>query len=81
MSLRDTVDGINEAAWEKAMDGPVYRVGDVVDVLHSCARHITVATGAIERITRQSSDGTPLYWIAGVKCARTESVLRYAGVA
>jgi hypothetical protein len=57
-----------------------FNIGDIVDVLHAARlpqEHI-IATGAIERITYQTSDGTPLYWIAGVKCARTDRVLRIA---
>ena len=57
-----------------------FHVGDTVNVLAAIRlpqEHI-IATGAIERITYQTSDGMPLYWIVGVKCARTERVLRLA---
>ena len=58
-----------------------FNVGDTVDILSAFhlpkSEHIT-HTGVIERITHQSSDGTPLYWIAGRLTAVTAVQLRKA---
>lgn len=58
-----------------------FNVGDSVYVLNAISlpkRHIVIHYGTIERVTRQSSDGTPLYWISDRKTAVTERVLRHA---
>lgn len=54
-------------------------VGDDVEVLHAVSlpkREVVIGRGIVERITYQSSDNTPLYWISGLLCARTARVLR-----
>lgn len=53
-------------------------VGDRVTVVWAILRDMPIGTGTIERITYQSSDGTPLYWVSGFSCARTADVLRKA---
>lgn len=55
-----------------------FQVGQHVNVLHAAQmpREIVSSTGVIERITHQSSDGTPLYWVSSRRTAVTASQLR-----
>lgn len=57
----------------------LFAIGELVKVLHAArlpAEHV-ITTGVVERITYQSSDDTPLYWISGCLTARTSRVLRH----
>jgi hypothetical protein len=55
-----------------------FNVGDSVNILHAAhlPREIVSSTGVIERITYQSSDGTPLYWVSSRRTAVTARQLR-----
>ena len=58
-----------------------FQIGDTVNILspiHLPKFEVVVGTGPVERITHQTSDGTPLYWISGRKTAVTATVLRKA---
>ncbi len=56
-----------------------FSIGDTVNVLHAAHLpefEIVSSTGVIERITHQSSDGTPLYWVSSRRTAVTARQLR-----
>lgn len=55
-----------------------FQIGQHVNVLHAAhlPREIISSTGVIERITYQSSDGTPLYWVSSRRTAVTARQLR-----
>lgn len=55
-----------------------FKVGTEVQVLSPSwlPVEVVLGCGVVERISRQSSDGTPLFWIAGFPMARTARVLR-----
>lgn len=55
-----------------------YAVGDKVTVLNAIRlpQEHSIGEGIIDRITYQSSDGQPLYWVRGFAIARTGRVLR-----
>ncbi len=55
-----------------------FNVGDTVNVLQAAhlPREVVSSTGVIERITYQSSDGTPLYWVSSRRAAVTARQLR-----
>jgi hypothetical protein len=57
-----------------------FNIGDMVNVLHAVhlPKEIISSTGIIERITYQSSDGTPLYWVSSRRTAVTDRHLRVA---
>lgn len=56
------------------MNRNTFQIGDTVDVLSALAlpKERIIHTGVVERITHQTSDGTPLYWISGRKAAVVE---------
>jgi hypothetical protein len=60
------------------MAGQTFNVGDPVHILSAAhlPREVVTSTGTIERITRQTSDGTPLYWVSGRRTAVTAVQLR-----
>jgi len=61
---------------------PVFVVGDVVQVLNAIRLpkvEQVIHTGRIERIT-QGASGNPLYWISGIRIARSARVLRHAPI-
>lgn len=57
---------------------PIYAIGQPVRVLSAVwlPKEHTKGVGAVERITYQSSNGEPLYWVKGQLAARTARVLR-----
>jgi len=73
---------LTEDVLRDAANRPTFDVGDMVVVLNACRLpkvEQSIGTGAIDRITYQSSDGEPLYWISGFPMARSARVLRALG--
>lgn len=61
------------------MTNDTFQIGDTVNILHAIHLpkfEVIQSTGTIERITHQTSDGTPLYWIFRRKTAVDAYVLR-----
>ena len=55
-----------------------FKVGDAVMVLAAIRlpQEYPIGAGRIHKVTYQSSDGEPLYWVTGFLTARTARVLR-----
>jgi len=62
------------------MISQTFSIGDAVNILSAAhlPREVVTNTGTIERITHQTSDGTPLYWVSGRRAAVTAVQLRAA---